>query len=576
MTNFFSFIDDSSYFMDETGEIILTAPIIQFNGKFEIDIPMRISSNCNTVIKCNHFQVLSDIISFSSIVFETSLTVEKANQFTITNCTIKNTKEEKAFTISNCNDVSISNVTITECSDTGLTILNSIVKADNLSFYNINNEMIFCNLKSIVNLTNCNFRQSKRGCIYVFGQTSIEIENCTFSEAGFDFIYLNSSQIKVKNCTFQNNIRGGITLKNSTDFLIEKNQFTNIKETAIFIEKNSLGTLAGNSISNCGGNGINVYESNVLIKENSIENTLFPAFSMAQKTTGTLLNNKVIKMKRHGICVRDASHVDIEGTEINDCEMCGISISDTNFCGIQKNSINNCKRSAIEIFNNSKVVAKKNVITNIEGNAFSLFIGSSADAEENEILNINEAMVKFLFKSGGNFINNHVSNCKKQFEGETSSFYFFSGNSSFENLTNDRSRICESVRFDDHVFDEKNIFCLKCHKNKRDAIFCPCRHRAMCKKCAEEEFSSNKSNVKFVCPLCSFDVSQILNAINTGNEDDDDLCIMCMEKKIDCIIIPCGHIAACNDCLKKWFEKNHICPICRKEKSEFLQIINDY
>lgn len=66
-------------------------------------------------------------------------------------------------------------------------------------------------------------------------------------------------------------------------------------------------------------------------------------------------------------------------------------------------------------------------------------------------------MAKFLFKSGGNFIiNNHVSNYKKQFEGETSSFYFFSGNSSFENhifnwfsksISNDKHPLKELILF---------------------------------------------------------------------------------------------------------------------------------
>lgn len=576
MINFFSFLDDSSYFMDEMGEIILTTPAINFTGTFLIDFPIRISSNCNTVIKCHQFQVSSDIISFSSIIFETPLIVEKAKQFSIANCTIKNTLREKAFTISNCENVSISHVTVTDSQNTGLTILNSVVKADNLSIYNIQYNLMTCNCGSIVKLTNCNFKQAKEGCVYVFGQTSIEIENCTFSDAGFDCIYLNSSKIKIKNCTFRNNKRTGISLKYSTDFLIENNQFTNIKETAIFIEKNSIGTITGNSISDCNGNGITIYESDVLVKENNVENTDFPAFSIAGKTTATLLNNKIAKMKRHGICVRNASHANLEGTEINDCQFCGISISNTNFCSIQNNSINNCKLSAIEIFNNSKVIAKKNVITNIHGNAFSLFIGSSIDAEENQISNIEAAMAKLAFKSGGNFINNQVSNCRQQFEGETSSFYYFSGNSDFENLTNDRSRIGEFVHLDDRVFDEKTILCLKCHKNKRDTFFSPCGHRVMCKKCADEEFAAGEVNSKFVCPLCNFDVSKVMAAIEIGNEESDNLCIMCMENKIDGIIMPCGHVAACTACLEKWFEKHKNCPVCRHEQSEFLKIYNDF
>lgn len=567
MIIFFSYLDESSYFMDETGEIIITTPIIQYNGNFQIDIPIRISSNCNTVIKCNKIQVSSEFISLSSISFETSLNVEETKEFSITNCTIKNAK---TYIISSCEKVTISNLTITGGYETALTIQNSIVNADNLSFCNVKSSMMICNLESVVFLKNCNFTKSEAGSLYVFSQTNVEIENCTFSDAGTNFIYLTNSQISIKNCTFQNASKSAIVLKNSTDFLIEKNQFSNVKETAIFTELNSSGTIIGNKISECEGNGINVHDTKVLINENTIENAIYPAILLF-KSTATLQNNKIKKIIKHGICIRNDSNATLEGNEINDCDMCGISISDTNSCFIQNNTINNCKHSAIEVFNNSKVVAKNNTIADIDKSAFSLFFGSSIDAEENKISNVKEAMTKLAFKSGGNFINNIVNNCKIQLEGETSSLFFFSGNSDFENLTNDKSKTSEKIRFDDRAFDEKNVLCLKCHKNKRDTFLFPCCHKLMCKKCAEESLADIQK--KFVCPLCNFVVSKVSTGINV---DEDNLCIKCMENKIDCIILPCGHFAACSTCLSNWFEKHNNCPVCRNENSEFLKIYNDF
>ena len=38
------------------------------------------------------------------------------------------------------------------------------------------------------------------------------------------------------------------------------------------------------------------------------------------------------------------------------------------------------------------------------------------------------------------------------------------------------------------------------------------------------------------------------------------VCTICMEKEIDRIFLPCGHAAACSECVKDITE---LCPICR-------------
>ena len=52
------------------------------------------------------------------------------------------------------------------------------------------------------------------------------------------------------------------------------------------------------------------------------------------------------------------------------------------------------------------------------------------EAKENVIDNV-KCFVKLNYKGGGDFINNHVSNCNNQLDAETSSFYFLSGNGNF-------------------------------------------------------------------------------------------------------------------------------------------------
>lgn len=43
-------------------------------------------------------------------------------------------------------------------------------------------------------------------------------------------------------------------------------------------------------------------------------------------------------------------------------------------------------------------------------------------------------------------------------------------------------------------------------------------------------------------------------------DDLDDLCKLCMDAPLECVLLECGHIATCVDCGKKLNE----CPICRQ------------
>ena len=46
-------------------------------------------------------------------------------------------------------------------------------------------------------------------------------------------------------------------------------------------------------------------------------------------------------------------------------------------------------------------------------------------------------MVKLSHKGSGEFIDNKITDCSKQCENSTTSFYYFAGNGQFEAVTND-------------------------------------------------------------------------------------------------------------------------------------------
>jgi hypothetical protein len=49
---------------------------------------------------------------------------------------------------------------------------------------------------------------------------------------------------------------------------------------------------------------------------------------------------------------------------------------------------------------------------------------------------------------------------------------------------------------------------------------------------------------------------------------EDDLCKICMDSLVDCVLIECGHMVACTKCGKRLAE----CPICRQNVVRVLRV----
>ena len=51
-------------------------------------------------------------------------------------------------------------------------------------------------------------------------------------------------------------------------------------------------------------------------------------------------------------------------------------------------------------------------------------------------------------------------------------------------------------------------------------------------------------------------------ADDDGDEEiyDEDLCKICMDSKINCVLLDCGHLVTCTKCGRRLAE----CPICRQ------------
>lgn len=93
--------------------------------------------------------------------------------------------------------------------------------------------------------------------------------------------------------------------------------------------------------------------------------------------------------------------------------------------------------------------------------------------------------------------------------------------------------------------------CAKCNVRESDTVFCPCGHLLFCSKCA---------NGVSVCPICQATVAENKKVYFTGDmQSKDFMCQICMAEEISTVIIPCGHVLACEECTKRM----DYCPICK-------------
>lgn len=564
--DFLTLLSQSNSVLDETqNTIILISPVIEINDDILIDKSCKISSNCNTVIKCNTFEINCGKVSLSDINFEGAIMVKDSNDFSIRNSTITKSKNiDGALTVFRSENVSISHITITESEIPGLNVrMQSSVEADNLDIHDLKESLVVCNSGSKLSLRDSKLHGSKANGVYSGSQLSIEIINCTLTDIEYSAIYAEGTKATIKGCIFTN--LNGISLHSSNGFLVEKNAFRKVTGTAISVCDGSKGVVSMNTISKTEGNAVFIKKSEVLLNNNEFSDSLYPAIAVTHKSKASLFDNKISNIEYNGIACRVATDVTIENNEITNVKESAISISDTANCIVRKNTIKNCSISAVEAYNNSKVTVTENTIKSIKNYAFMVYTSGHMKSDKNEIEDVSGAMAKLAFKGSGEFFDNNITNCKNQCEIQTSSDFFFCGNGEFNGITNQRSKSSEKVVFEANRVEEGTM-CLRCNGKQSDCYLLDCGHKIYCKECADLALKNGEN-----CPLCRFPIVKVSNGFGVSK---DDSCLICCDNQPDCIILPCGHMGVCAKCMESWFETNQVCPICRAENSIYKKIDN--
>ncbi|KAK8872178.1 hypothetical protein M9Y10_007941 [Tritrichomonas musculus] len=565
--DFFSKLNSSNCTI-KGNEYIITSPSIIINGKLVINKSCKITSTCQTIISCTRLKIKSPSVSFSNLFFITSIKIKESDNFSITDCILDHPGIQKAaLQISECKNVTINRFTIKNTGKSpGILVLkDSSINANQVTIHDTGTTQVAGFSNSSLIFTNSTFSKSLANGILLDDQSSIEISDSTFSDMECPALFIEKSTCKVIHNKFEKVQQNCISVISCQNFLIEQNEISEVKATAISASEHSQGVVTDNIIHDVEGNGILcIGNSELLIKNNKIYDLQYPSISVASNSKASLFDNKIDNIQYSGIAIRNAKEVTITGSTINNIGESGISVSDSEKCVISKNSIKNCQITSIEGYNKSTVFVNDNIISNMGKYAFLAYTAGFIKAENNQIKDIHTAMAKLAYKGGGDFTNNSIDNCPTQCEIQTSSPYFFKGNGQFKAVTNDPKRKSPDITLEKVIIDNNSDLCLKCHKNKRDYYLLDCSHKVYCQECAELAFKNKED-----CPLCRFPIVNISNGFGVKN---DDMCIICCDKPANCIILPCGHMGFCSDCIENWFKNNKSCPICRNDPS-FYKVI---
>ncbi|OHT12192.1 hypothetical protein TRFO_18090 [Tritrichomonas foetus] len=569
--DFLSILNDENSRTSATGEIELIFPEYSIDDDFEIKVPCKIFSKCQSLIKCAHFSITSPEVSIDGLKFITSVMINNSDNFQLLNSKIKHAKlSDGGLYIANSHSVYLSHVTISKTENIpGLYITqNCTISADNLLIHHLVETLLVCNTHSILYVKDSNLHHTSANAVYVSAGSHIEIYKCKLWETEYPAIFIQQSTCRIENNEIRSVKQNGVSLNTVKKFVVAHNYITDVNGSAIAVLDESKGSTYRNTITKVGGNGIYVCgNSEIRAYKNIITDNQFPGIAILMKSNAKLSRNKISKIIYSGICVRGAKKVLIRKCNIDNVQECGISISDTDDCTVRKNKIDKCKIASVEVYNSSDALVKHNYITEIGTAAFLVYAGGSLRAYKNKIRQVGVSMVKLSYKGGGIFLDNDIKDCPIQKNGDTVSSYYFSGNGEFPSVTNNQTLLKEGMILDEPYEDKSSSMCIRCNERPRNCFILDCSHRIFCEECAKQALDN-----KELCPLCRFPIVSTTIGYESG---DDGLCVICSENKADCIIMPCGHMGFCQACLGQWYRKNKTCPTCRAEPSFYKKIIQD-
>ena len=555
------------------GNLFLKKDLYDFPGEcIVISSPVSVSCYQNCTLNCSCLWLSSDKITLSGLNINGSILCENYSDITIQNCTITNNDDTYPCISldSSCNSV-VDNVTINCCyfSSSIVSEKSTNLQIKNSTFNNLNSSAIVLQNTS-ARIENCSFNQINDVSIDVICSPSTVIDSCTFNGTLSTAITGLFSTIFISKTTFDSIKHNALAFHQCTNVNITECTLKRILGTAITASKSYL-FVANNTFEE---NQLAIHSSSETrydILENEINNCDI-AFVLYRGCFGQISYNKIHNIKQSAIVVRGATNAAFEQNVIEQIEECAFSISDTNTCTLIKNNVAFCKIAGIEVFNAAKVSLFYNKFDNTGEYAIRSLISSNVKAEKNTFTHM-KTLLMLSTNGSADLRNNDVFYCDKQIEGKLSGDIFLVANGSFGNITTIENyedyldSPLDSVGFINK--GEEIQFVKREEENDEMCFICHQKKRvAFCIPCGHKVFCDSCASER--CPLC--------RCKSTGKTlefpvSPDESCILCIDGHADSIVMPCGHSGMCHNCLEKWFKEHTSCPICRQENSHFRELI---
>lgn len=114
----------------------------------------------------------------------------------------------------------------------------------------------------------------------------------------------------------------------------------------------------------------------------------------------------------------------------------------------------------------------------------------------------------------------------------------------------------------------------RCMKVKREnALACRVKTEAETKPNIQqvklEEAKSSKLDASVQTEEQRAIVGPVVNATRAQNLV---ICKVCHESEVNQLIIPCGHLVFCRDCLLRDLTQRNVCPICREKINDYIAV----
>lgn len=556
---------------EDSSDIELTGSTYELDDlELALSEPMHLYSKCNSEIRCRGLVITSNDVKISGVQVFGSITIRGTQSgVEIRDVTIiAGTRSTGGgIVLTEAKGVTLDRLTIKALNqipgvfaETGseLTMTNStITKA---------NGFVTLSWRSTGVITDCHFSESTGRGVHVTDESSVTMTNTEVEGTVTPLLQAFVSEVVVTGCKLHDSQQIGIAVSGCQKAELIGNTVSNTGSSAIaamsraqlFAERNTIFDVDGNGFYICDG-------STATVLHNTITNCEFPGCAVVRKCRAQFSFNKISKMKKAGLSVRGDNTVTLDQNEFDDVADCGLSMSEEANCVLTKNTFRNCTVGGVEVYNFSKAVLTENVFENAGNYAFMAFTGGVISATKNKIKKVNIAMAWLTEGGGGTFVaNGPISECPEQFAGSTSGSFLMKDNGMFENLTNDKEKESEEVPYvEGYRTVPREGICRKCGKEPVQVFCVPCSHRVFCSKCGKEALEKEES-----CPLCRFPINSL-----TDGFADEEVCGICSERKVDCIILPCGHIAYCQECAQKWIVQHNSCPTCRTEGASFKRLL---